>query len=140
MLRMDLEEIIYAFDRSTIELCLRLCPWAEFHQGKGTFKMHSLMDLRSSIPVFVLLTPGKVNDAKVMDRIPVDAGAFYLIDKGYMALGKLHECFQKKNAYFITRVKDNMVYDILETRLVDKCSGVLSDETIRLTSYFSSRK
>ena len=139
-LRMDLEEMIYAFDSSTIELCLKLCPWAEFHHGKGAFKMHTLMDLRGPIPVFVLLTPGKVNDAKVMDRIPVEAGAFYLIDKGYVAFEKLYECFQKKNAYFVTRAKDNMVYDVLEARLVDKCSGVLSDETIRLTGYFSSRK
>ena len=66
-LRIGLEEMIYAFDSSTIELCLRLCPWAEFHHGKGAFKMHTLMDLRGSIPTFVLLTPGKVNDAKVME-------------------------------------------------------------------------
>ena len=70
-LRIDLEEMIYAFDSSTIEFSLKLCPCAEFHHGKGAFKMHTLMDLRGSIPVFVLLTPGKVNDAKVMDRIPV---------------------------------------------------------------------
>lgn len=72
--------MIYAFDSSTIELCLKLCPWAEFHYGRGAFKMHTLMDFRGSIQAFALLTPGKINDATVMDRIPVEAGAFYLMD------------------------------------------------------------
>ena len=132
--------MIYAFDSSTIELCLKLCPWAEFHHGKGAFKMHTLMDLRGSIPTFVLLTPGKVNDAKVMDKIPVEAGAFYLMDKGYVAFEKLYKYFQQKGAYFVTRAKDNMYYEVLESRPVDKGSGVLSDETIRLTGYYSTRK
>ena len=119
-----LEEMIYAFDSSTIELCLKLCPWAEFHHGKGAFKMHTLLDLRGSIPTFVMLTPGKVNDAKVMDKIPVEAGTFYLMDKGYVAFEKLYKYFQQKGAYFVTRAKDNMS----------------SDETIRLTGYYSTRK
>ena len=102
--------------------------------------MHTLMDLRGSIPTFVLLTPGKVNDAKVMDKIPVEAGAFYLMDKGYVAFEKLYKYFQQKGAYFVTRAKDNMSYEVLESRPVDKGSGVLSDETIRLTGYYSTRK
>ena len=81
-LRIGLEEMIYAFDSSTIDLCLKLCPWAEFHHGKGAFKIHTLMDLRGSIPTFVMLTPGKVNDARMMDKMPVEAGAFYLMDRG----------------------------------------------------------
>ena len=85
-LRIDLEEMIYAFD-NTIELCLKLCPRAEFHNGKGAFKMHSLMYLRDSIHTFVLLTPRKFNDAKVMDKVPVESCSFYLMDKGYVAFG-----------------------------------------------------
>ena len=139
-LRIGLEEMIYVFDSSTIELCLKLCPWAEFHHEKGAFKMHTLMDLKGSIPTFVLLTPGKVNDARVMDKVPVEAGAFYLMDKGYVAFEKLHKYFHQKGAYFVTRAKDNMVYEVLESRNVDKASGVLSDETIRLIGYYSSRK
>ncbi len=139
-LRIGLEEMIYAFDSSTIELCLKLCPWAEFHHGKGAFKMHTLMDLRGSIPTFVLLTPGKVNDVKVMDKIPVEQNSFYLIDKGYVAFEKLYNGFQKVSAYFVTRAKDNMVYEVVESRPIDKHSGVLSDETIRLTGYYTSRK
>ena len=139
-LRIGLEEMIYAFDSSTIELCLKLCPWAEFHHGKGAFKMHTLMDLRGSIPTFVLLTPGKVNDAKVMDNIPVERGSFYLMDKGYVAFEKLHKYFHPKGAFFVTRAKDNMAYDVIESRPVDKNSGVLSDETIRLIGYYSTKK
>ncbi len=77
---------------------------------------------------------------KVMDKIPVEAGAFYLMDKGYVAFEKLYKYFQQKGAYFVTRAKDNMSYEILESRPVDKGSGVLSDETIRLTGYYSIRK
>ena len=139
-LRIGLEEMIYAFDSSTIELCLKLCPWAEFHHGKGAFKMHTLMDLRGYVPTFVMLTPGKINDAKVMDRIPVEADAFYLMDKGYVAFEKLHKHFQQKGAYFVTRTKDNMSYEVIESRPVSKCSGILSDETIRLAGHCSARK
>lgn len=139
-LRIGLEEMIYAFDSSTIELCLKLCPWAEFHHGKGAFKIHTLMDLRGSIPTFVMLTPGKVNDARMMDKIPVEAGAFYLMDRGYVAFEKLYKHFQQKGAYFVTRAKDNMSYEVIESRPVNKDSGVLSDETIRLAGYYSTRK
>lgn len=139
-LRIGLEEMIYAFDSSTIELCLKLCPWAEFHHGKGAFKMHTLMDLRGSVPTFVLLTPGKVNDTKVMDKIHVKRGSFYLMDKGYVAFEKLHKHFHQKGAYFVTRAKDNMAYEVVESRPVDKNAGVLSDETMRLTGYRSTKK
>ena len=139
-LRIDLEQMIYAFDSSTIELCLKLCPWAEFHHDKGAFKMHTLMNLRGSIPTFIQLTPGKVNEAKVMDKIPVESGAFYLIDKGYVSFEKLYKCFQQKSAFFVTRAKENMVYEVLESRPVDETSGVISDETIRLTGHFTSAK
>lgn len=95
-LRIGLEEMIYAFDSNTIELCLKMCPWAEFHHGRGAFKMHTPMDLRGSIPTFALLTSGKINNAKVMDKIPIEAGAFYLMDKGYAAFEKLYRHFRQK--------------------------------------------
>lgn len=133
-LLIDLKKMIYAFDGSTIELCLKLCPWAEFHHNRGAFKMHTLMDLRGAIPTFVLFTPGKVNDAKVMDKMPVEAGAFCLMDKGYVAFEKLYKYFQQKGAYFVTRAKDNIVYEVIEYRPVNKYSGVLSNEIVGLTS------
>ena len=84
----------------------------------GAFKIHTLMDLRGSIPTFVMLTPGKVNDARMMDKIPVEAGAFYLMDRGYVAFEKLYKHFQQKGAYFVTRAKDNMSYEVIESRPV----------------------
>lgn len=102
--------------------------------------MHTLMDLRDSIPTFVLLAPGKFNDAKVMDKIPVEKNSFCLMDKGYVAFEKLHKYFHQKGAYFVTRAKDNMSYEVIGSRPVDKHYGVLSDETIRLTGHHTSRK
>jgi len=139
-LRIDLDEMIYAFDSSTIELCLKLCPWATFHHGKGAFKMHTLMDLRGSIPTFVYLTPGKVHDSTVMDKIPVEPNAYYLMDKGYVKFDVLYKCFHLNNAYFVTRAKDNMVYEVLENREVNSNAGLISDENIRLSNAISLKK
>lgn len=139
-LRINLDEMIYAFDSSTIELCLQLCPWAEFHHGRGAFKMHTLLDLRGSIPTFILLTPGKVHDSKVMSEIPVEANAYYLMDKGYVSFDALFKYFHLKHAWFVTRAKDNMRYEVLESREVDPQAGLISDQTIKLTGYISSKK
>ena len=139
-LRINLDEMIYAFDSSTIELCLQLCPWAEFHHCRGAFKMHTLLDLRGSIPTFILLTPGKVHDSKVMSEIPVEANAYYLMDKGYVSFDALFKYFHLKHAWFVTRAKDNMRYEALESREVDPQAGLISDQTIKLTGYISSKK
>lgn len=139
-LRVDLDEMVYAFDSSTIELCLKLCPWATFHHGRGAFKMHTLMDLRGSIPTFVRLTDGRVHDSKVMDKIPVESNAYYLMDKGYVKFDALYKHFHLKNAYFVTRAKDNMVYEILGRSKVDPDAGLISDQTIRLTAVKTSSK
>ncbi len=139
-LRIDLDEMIYAFDSSTIELCLKLCPWAEFHHGKGAFKMHTLMDLRGSIPTFVRLTKGSVHDSKILDDIPVEPNAYYLMDKGYVKFDSLHKNFHLKHAWFVTRAKENMKYEILDGREVDPEVGLISDETIRLTGFYTVRK
>ena len=139
-LRVDLDDMVYAFDSSTIELCLKLCPWATFHHGRGAFKMHTLMDLRGSIPTFVRLTDGRVHDSKIMDKIPVEPNAFYLMDKGYVKFDALYKHFHLKNAYFVTRAKDNMVYEILGRRKVDPDAGLISDQTIRLTAVKTSSK
>ena len=139
-LRIDLDEMIYAFDSSTIELCIKLCPWATFHHDKGAFKMHTLLDLRGSIPTFVYLTHGLVHDSKIMDKIPVEPNAYYLMDKGYVKFESLYKHFHLNNAYFVTRAKDNMTYEILESREVDPKAGLISDETIRLTDPITAKK
>ena len=102
--------------------------------------MHTLMDLRGSIPTFVRLTDGRVHDSKVMDKIPVEPNVYYLMDKGYVKFDSLYKHFHLKNAYFVTRAKDNMVYEVLERRKVDPDAGLISDQTIRLTTVKTSSK
>ncbi len=139
-LRLDLDEMVCAFDSSTIELCLALCPWAALHHGKGGFKMHTLMDLNGSIPTFILLTEASKHDSKVMEDIPVEANAYYLMDKGYVKFDSLYKHFHQQHAWFVTRAKDNMLYEVVESREVDPEAGLISDETIKLTGYHTSKK
>ena len=139
-LRLDLDEMVYAFDSSTIELCLKLCPWAKFHHERGAIKMHTLMDFRGSIPTFVHLTEGAVHDSKIMDKIPVEANSYYLMDKGYVKFGSLYRHFHLNNAFFVTRAKENMLYEVIDSREVDQSAGLFSDETIKLTGPLTSQK
>lgn len=139
-LRLDLDEMVYAFDSSTIELCLKLCPWAKFYHEKGAVKMHTLMDLRGSIPTFVHLTEGAVHDSQIMDKIPVEANSYYLMDKGYVKFGSLYRHFHLNNAFFVTRAKENMLYEVIDSREVDQSAGLFSDETIKLTGPLTSQK
>ena len=139
-LRLDLDQMVCAFDSSTIELCLQLCPWAKMHHGKGGFKMHTLMDLNGSIPTFVRLTEAAVHDSQVLDEIPVEANAYYLMDKGYVKFDSLYNHFHLNHAWFVTRAKDNMKYEVVESRMVDPQAGLISDETIKLTGFYSAKK
>lgn len=139
-LRLDLDEMVYAFDSSTIELCLKLCPWAKFHHERGAIKMHILMDLRGSIPTFVHLTEGAVHDSKIMDKIPVEANSYYLMDKGYLKFDSLYQHFHLNNAFFVTRAKENMLYEVIDSREVDQSAGLFSDETIKLIGPLTSQK
>ena len=98
------------------------------------------MDLRGSIPTFVRITEGSVHDSKVMDEVPVEPSAYYLMDKGYVSFESLYRHFHLNHAFFVTRAKDNMRYEVIERREVDPQAGLISDETIRLTGYYSSKK
>ena len=132
--------MVYAFDSSTIELCLKLCPWAKFHHEREAIKMHTLMDLRGSIPTFVHLTEGAVHYSKIMDKIPVEANSYYLMDRGYVKFDSLFRHFHLNNAFFVTSAKENMLYEIIDSREVDQSAGLLSDETIKLTGPLTSKK
>ena len=121
-------------------LCLKLCPWAKFHHERGAIKMHTLMDLRGSIPTFVHLTEGAVHDSQIMDKIPVEANSYYLMDKGYVKFDSLFRHFHLNNAFFVTRAKENMLYEVLDSREVDQSAGLFSDETIKLTGPLTSKK
>ena len=138
--RLDIDNMVYAFDSSTISLCLKLCPWAKFRKKKGGIKLHTQLDLRGNLPVFVLLTKASVHDVNALDEICVEMGAIYLIDKGYVDFSRLFNIIHKNGAFFVTRAKDNMQYEVVKSMSVDKQTGVISDEIVRLTKENSKQK
>jgi len=128
----QLEQTAYALDSTTIDLCLALFPWARFRRRKGAVKLHTLIDLRGNIPWFVLITHGKTHDVKALDALPVEAGAFYMMDRGYLDFGRLHR-FTTGLAFFVTRAKSNLDFTRRSSRTVDKATGLRSDQTIVLS-------
>lgn len=137
--RLELDNMVYAFDSSTISLCLKLCPWAKFRKTKGGIKMHTLLDLRGNLPVSVYLTTASVNDVKGLDELYIEPAAIYLMDKGYVDFNRLFKLINKKNAYFVTRAKDNMLFDVVSVSPVDQSPGVIADEHIKLTGQRTSK-
>ena len=137
--RLDIDNMVYAFDSSTIALCLKLCPWAEYKEDCGAMKMHTLLNLRGSISTFIWMTEGKVNDMNGLDVLPVEAGAYYLMNKGYLDFWRLYYLFHLRQAYFVTRAKDNMHFEVMEERKVDMHAGLISDQSIRLTGQLVSK-
>jgi hypothetical protein len=126
-----LKQAAYALDSTTIDLCLALFPWARFRRRKGAVKLHTLIDLRGNIPCFIRITHGKTHDVTVLDHLPIEPGAFYVMDKGYIDFGRLH-AFTRQMAFFITRAKRNLDCNRRESRVVDKATGLRSDQTIVL--------
>lgn len=137
--RLELDNMVYAFDSSTISLCLKLCPWAKFRKTKGGIKMHTLLDLRGNLPVSVYLTTASVNDVKGLDELYIEPAAIYLMDKGYVDFNRLFKLINKKNAYFVTRAKDNMLFEVVSASSVDQSTGVIADEHIKLTGLRTSK-
>jgi transposase len=138
--RLDIDNMVYALDSSTIDLCLSLFPWAKFRKTKGAVKMHTLLDLRGSIPIYIDITNGCTHDVNILDTIPIEAGSYYIMDKGYLDFKRLYEKIHKQQAFFVTRSKDNINYEVVESHVVDKSCGVLEDLSIRLTGYYSVKK
>jgi hypothetical protein len=127
----DLTNTAYAFDSTTIDLCLALFPWAQFRRRKGAVKLHTLIDLRGSIPCFVRISTGKLHDVRALDDLPIEPGAFYVMDRGYVDFARLHR-FDEQKAFFITRTKRNMDYSRQTSTPVDRSTGLRSDQIIRL--------
>lgn len=128
---LDVDEVVYAIDASTIDLCMNLFPWARFRRRKSAIKLHAMIDLSGSIPVFIAITEGKVHDVNALDWIVFEAGAFYVLDRGYedfLRLAAIHSA----RAFFVTRAKANMSYYVRDSRAVDKSTGLRSDQTVRL--------
>lgn len=138
--RLDIDNLVYAFDSSTISLCLKLCPWATFREHKGGVKMHTLLDLRCNLPVYVYLTEASIHDVRLLDKLYIEPAAIYVMDKGYVDFYRLFNLIHTKRAFFVTRAKDNMQFAVENSRSTDMDTGVISDQMIRLTGYKSSRE
>ncbi len=128
----ELDQAAYAFDSTTIDLCLELFPWAHFRKKKGAVKAHTLLDLRGNIPCWVHVTTGKVHDVNTLDILPIEPGAFYIMDRGYLDFTRLFNISQK-GAFFVTRTKSNTQLKRRYSRPVDKATGLRCDQTVNLT-------
>ena len=133
----DLEHSLYALDSTTIDLCLSLFPWAKFRQRKAAVKMHTLLDLHGNIPTFIRVTSGDVHDVNILDEIMPEAGAFYVMDRGYIDFQRLF-VFTLSSAFFVVRTKANLLIQRRYSHAVDKSTGVRSDQTVILTSFESA--
>ena len=129
----DLDNTVYALDSTTIDLCLSMFPWARFRHRKGAVKMHTLLDVRGSIPTFIEITHGKVHDVNILDQIVPEAGSFYVMDRGYLDFERLHT-FHTSGAFFVIRSKSGVVLQRRYSHAVDLSTGVRSDQTVVLAS------
>ncbi len=128
-LAVALQQTVYAFDSTTIDLCLSLFPWARFRRRKGAIKLHTLIDLRGNIPCFIHISPGKLHDVNALDHLPIEPGAFYVMDRGYVDFQRLYR-FETRKAFFVTRAKRNLDFRRRTRQPVDKTTGLRSDSTI----------
>ncbi len=128
----ELQEPAYAFDSTTIDLCLSLFPWARFRKHKSAVKIHTLLDLRGSIPAGVYVSGAKIHDVNLLDQLLLEPGAFYVMDRAYVDFARLHR-ITRACAFFVTRAKRNIQFSRQKSHRVDKSSGVRSDQTIILT-------
>ena len=135
---LHLDETVYALDSSTIALCLSLFPWARFRKKKGAVKLHTLLDLRGNIPVFIEITDGKVHDLNVLDTLIPEAGALYLMDRAYIKFRRLYDLNQH-HSRFIVRAKKNLQFRRRYSHPIDKTTGLRSDQTIVLTGLDSQK-
>jgi uncharacterized protein DUF4372/DDE family transposase len=129
----ELQQSAYALDSTTIDLCLAMFPWARFRERKGAVKMHTLIDLHGNIPVFICITDGKVHDVNILDQLLPEAGAFYVMDRGYLDFQRLYR-LTLAAAFFVTRTKDNVLLQRRYSHPADRTTGVKSDHTVVLVA------
>lgn len=134
----ELDETVYALDSSTIDLCLSLFPWAKFRKRKGAIKLHTLLDLKGNIPVFIEITDGKVHDVNILDVLLPEPGSYYVMDRGYLDFARLH-LLNRYHAFFVIRAKSNLQSRRLYSSPVDKTVGLKCDQTIVLTGFYSAK-
>ena len=136
---LEISNPVYALDATTIDLCLSVFWWAPFRKTKAAIKLHTLLDLRGSIPTFLQITDGKTHEVNILDELILEASAFYIMDKGYVDFGRLYRIEQAK-AYFVTRAKDNLNFERVYSAAVDKQTGLRCDQTIKLIIYRSAKQ
>lgn len=134
----DLANTVYALDATTIDLCLSLFPWAPFRSTKAAIKLHTLLDLRGSIPAFIHISDGKTHEVSVLDMLPVEDGSFYLMDRGYLDFSRLYALHQA-GAFFVTRAKRSMNARRVYSMPADRGTGMICDQRIALNGYYSAK-
>src|SRR5205809_372847 len=129
----ELAQTVYALDATTIDLCLALFPWAKFRKHKGAVKLHTLLDLRGSIPTVVIITHGKVHEVNILDQLSFEAGAFYVMDRGYLDFARLYK-LHLASAFFVTRARKRFDFHRLYSQPVDRATGVICDQMVTLVN------
>jgi hypothetical protein len=137
-LGVELDNTVYALDSSTVDLCLSLFDWAPFRSTKAAIKLHTLLDLRGAIPAFIHISDGKMGDVSVLDLLSFEAGAFYVMDRGYLDFTRLHRLHQS-GAFFVTRAKRGMDARRVYSNPVDRSTGLICDQLVMLTGYYPVR-
>jgi hypothetical protein len=137
-LGVDLNDTVYALDASTIDLCLSVFPWAPFRSTKAAIKLHTLLDLRGSIPSFLHISDGKLHDVNVLDLLLPEPGAFYVMDRGYIDFDRLYQLHEAK-CFFVTRAKSNLKAQRRYSHPIDRRTGLICDQTIVLTGFYSKQ-
>ncbi len=137
-LGLELSNTVYALDSTTIDLCLSVFPWAHFRTTKAAVKMHTLLDLRGSIPSFIHVSDGKLHDVHALDLLTLEAGAIYVMDRGYVDFARLHR-LHLAGAFFVTRAKSNLKAHRVYSSPTDRSTGILCDQTIALDGFYSKR-
>jgi hypothetical protein len=132
----DLKDTVYALDATTIDLCLSVFPWAPFQRSKGAIRLHTLLDLRGNIPTFIHISDGRVGEITVLDQLVPEAGAFYVMDRGYLDFERLYR-FHQAGSFFVTRAKSNTKAQRRYSRRVDRSTGLICDQTVFLTGKFT---
>ena len=136
---LELDASVYALDSTTIDLCLNLFDWAPFRTTKAAIKLHTLLDLRGAIPTFIHISDGKLHDVNVLDILPIEAGAYYVMDRGYVDFERLHAIHQA-GAFFVTRAKRNLDARRISSVAVDRATGLICDQRVRLNGEHSARR
>lgn len=138
-LGLELDNTVYALDATTIDLCLSVFPWAHFRRTKAAIKLHTLLDLRGNIPMFIHISDGKLHDVNVLDILLPEPGAFYVMDRGYLDFDRLYQ-LNLALAFFVTRAKSNLQFRRVYSHPVDKSTGLRCDQTIMLTGFYPVQK